>query len=53
MVIDGKVVLEDGHMTTVDEEKVIREAQRLGARLVEKSGLGNVQWGQKMPLMHI
>ena len=53
VVIDGKVVLEDGHMTTVDEEKVIREAQRLGARLVEKSGLGNVQWGQKMPLMHI
>ena len=38
---------------TVDEEKVIREAQRLGTRLVEKSGLGNSQWGKKMPFLHI
>ncbi|MGN8875928.1 amidohydrolase family protein [Pseudoflavonifractor sp. HCP28S3_F10] len=53
VLVDGKVVLENGHMTTVDEEKILREAQRLGARLVERSGLGNVQWGQKMPPLHI
>lgn len=53
VIIEGRVVLEDGHMTTVDEEKVIREAQRLGTRLVEKSGLGNSQWGKKMPFIHI
>lgn len=48
VMIDGKVVLKDGGMTTIDEEKVIRKAQRLAMRLVEKSGLGNVQWGQKI-----
>lgn len=53
VVIGGKVVMENGHMTTVDEDKVIREAHRLGTRLVERSGLGNVQWGHKVPLMHI
>lgn len=53
VMIDGKVVLKDGKMANVDEEKVIRETQRLATKLVEKSGLGNVQWGQKMPLLHI
>ncbi|MCI8477140.1 MAG: amidohydrolase [Oscillospiraceae bacterium] len=53
VVIDGKVVLEEGRMTTIDEEKVIQETQRLAVRLVEKSGLGNLQWGLKMPLLHL
>lgn len=52
VMVDGVMVLDKGSITTVDEERVLREAQRLGARLVERSGLGNVQWGQKMPAFH-
>lgn len=49
VLIEGKVVLKDGHLTTIDEEKTIWQAQRLAAKLAEKSGLGNVQWGRKVP----
>ena len=52
VVIEGRIVLEDGRMTTIDEEKVAWETQRLAVRLVEKSGLGNLQWGQKVPLLY-
>ena len=53
VVIEGKPVLEEGRMTTIDEEKVLYETQRLAVRLVEKSGLGNLQWGRKLPLLHV
>ena len=42
-------MLKDGRFTTIDEEKTIWQAQRLAAKLAEKSGLGNVQWGRKVP----
>lgn len=49
VLVGGKAVLEKGVFTTVDEERVLWEGQRLAARLVERSGLGNVRWGRSMP----
>ncbi len=46
VLVEGVPVLEEGRMTTVDEEKVLYEAQRLARRLAQRSGLGNTQWGQ-------
>ena len=39
VVVDGRVVVEDGHMTTVDEGALWREAQRRGEVIVVRSGL--------------
>ena len=50
-MVGGRMVMEERHMVTVDEERVISEAERCARRLVEKSGLGNVQWGQRVPLL--
>ena len=50
-MVAGVMVMEDRRMTTVDEEKVIAEADRCARRLVEKSGLGNTQWGQRVPFV--
>jgi len=36
VIIDGKIVLADGRLTTIDEEKIMREAQTRGMRLVQK-----------------
>lgn len=36
VIIDGKIVLADGRLTTMDEEKIMREAQTRGMRLVQK-----------------
>jgi len=49
VMVDGEMVLENGSICRVDEEKVRYEARRLGVELVEKAGLSNTQWGQKMP----
>ncbi len=45
-IIAGKVVMKDGEITSCNEEEVLRKTQHTAARLVEKSGLGNVQWGR-------
>ncbi len=45
-VVGGKVLLDEGRLVSADEEEMLRETQRVAASLVERSGLGNVQWGQ-------
>jgi cytosine/adenosine deaminase-related metal-dependent hydrolase len=39
VVVDGRVVVEDGHMTTIDEAALWAEAQRRGEQIVARSGL--------------
>jgi hypothetical protein len=39
VVVDGRVVVEDGHMTTIDEAALWTEAQRRGEQIVARSGL--------------
>jgi 5-methylthioadenosine/S-adenosylhomocysteine deaminase len=39
VVVDGNVVVEDGHMTTIDEDALWREAQQRGEAIVARSGL--------------
>jgi len=33
VLVDGKIVVKDGHMTMIDEEKVYYEAQRISERI--------------------
>ena len=35
-VIDGRIVMENGRLTTVDEEEILEKAQRAGERLVSE-----------------
>ncbi len=39
VVCDGSVVVEDGRMTTIDEDRLYAEAQRMGEAIVTRSGL--------------
>lgn len=39
VLVDGKVVVEAGRVTTFDEREVLREVERLAPRLVARSGL--------------
>ncbi len=39
VLVGGHVVVEDGRMTTVDEERLYAEAQRMGEEIVIRSGL--------------
>jgi cytosine/adenosine deaminase-related metal-dependent hydrolase len=39
VVVDGRVVVEDGHMTTIDESELWARAQRLGEAVVTRAGL--------------
>ena len=39
VLVDGKVVVEDGHCTTIDEEKLWADAQRMGEAITARSGL--------------
>jgi len=50
VIVDGKVVMEEGKLVNVDEEKIRYETKRLGVRLITKSGLGNTQWGHKIEI---
>lgn len=50
VMVDGKWILEKGAVTTVDEEKVLWETQRVAEKLIGRSGLGNSQWGKKLPV---
>ncbi|CAN5438376.1 amidohydrolase [soil metagenome] len=39
VLVDGKVVVEDGHCTTIDEDKLWADAQRMGESITSRSGL--------------
>jgi cytosine/adenosine deaminase-related metal-dependent hydrolase len=39
VIVDGRVVVEDGHTTTIDEDALWVEAQRRGEQIVIRSGL--------------
>jgi len=39
VLVDGAVVVEDGHCTTVDEEKLWRDVQQAGESITARSGL--------------
>lgn len=39
VLVDGKVVVEDGHCTTIDEERMWAESQRMGESITARSGL--------------
>ncbi len=39
VIVDGAVVVEDGHCTTVDEERLWAESQRMGESITARSGL--------------
>lgn len=41
VLVDGKVVVDDFRMTTIDEEKLYAEAQTLGAGVLERTHLGS------------
>jgi cytosine/adenosine deaminase-related metal-dependent hydrolase len=39
VLVDGRIVVENGHVVTVDEAELFRAAERLSPRLVARSGL--------------
>lgn len=39
VVVDGRVVVEDGHSTLVDEERLFAQAQEMGESITARSGL--------------
>ncbi|MFN8023477.1 MAG: amidohydrolase family protein [Acidimicrobiales bacterium] len=39
VLVDGKVAVEDGHCTTIDEERLWADAQRMGEAITSRSGL--------------
>jgi len=46
VIIDGRVIMKNRRVLTLDEEKVIREASERGARLLERSGITiKPKWG--------
>jgi cytosine/adenosine deaminase-related metal-dependent hydrolase len=45
VIIDGKFVMEERKLQTVNEERIIEEAQRAGEQIVDRTGLGrNPRW---------
>jgi 5-methylthioadenosine/S-adenosylhomocysteine deaminase len=47
-IIDGRVVMENGRIANVDEEEILYKTQEIAAKLLESTGLGNIQWKQSM-----
>jgi cytosine/adenosine deaminase-related metal-dependent hydrolase len=39
VLVDGAVVVEDGHCTTIDEAKLWADSQRMGEAITARSGL--------------
>ncbi len=39
VLVDGQVVVEDGHCTTIDEDKLWADSQRMGEAITARSGL--------------
>ncbi|KAF1988568.1 atrazine chlorohydrolase/guanine deaminase [Aulographum hederae CBS 113979] len=50
VVVDGKVLVENGKLTTMDENEVMEEAKRRSKEVVERSGLTQAVQG-KWPLL--
>ncbi|RAK96031.1 amidohydrolase [Aspergillus ibericus CBS 121593] len=50
VVVDGKVVVKDGVLLTMDEGEVIREAQRRSREVVERAGLAG-KVGARWPVV--
>jgi 5-methylthioadenosine/S-adenosylhomocysteine deaminase len=48
VVVAGKVLMENGSLTCIDEEEALDKLQEIAYKIREKSGLGNHQWGQKI-----
>jgi cytosine/adenosine deaminase-related metal-dependent hydrolase len=40
VIIDGKIVMENRHLTTVDEDALVQKAQSRAEKIVEKAGVG-------------
>ena len=38
VLIDGAVVLENGHMVSIDEESVMHELEKVGRAILERTG---------------
>lgn len=51
VIINGKVIMKNNEIKTVDEEKVIARVQENANKLAKELNLGNSQWGKRMPLM--
>ena len=47
-VVDGKVILKEGKIMTLDEEAALVRLQEVAYKLRERVGLGNTQWNQKI-----
>lgn len=39
VLVDGRVVVKDGHLTSVDEDEIMRGAERLAWRLLGSAGV--------------
>lgn len=48
VMVDGRFVMENYRLTTVDEEKILYNTQKAAQKLVKQVGLGNSQWGHKI-----
>lgn len=44
-VVNGKILLENGELKVADEEEILQKTQAAASKLIDKSGLGNTQWG--------
>lgn len=47
-IVAGKILLDNGRITTVDEEAALAKLQEIAYKIREKTGLGNTQWGKKV-----
>ena len=49
VIINGKVIMENKVITTIDEERVMAKVQENANELASVLGLGNNQWGVRTP----
>lgn len=49
-IVDGKIVLENGRITSVNEEEALFRLQEAAYELRKRTGLGNRQWGQDIQI---
>ena len=38
-MVDGKILVDEGHCTTIDEQKLWADAQKMGGSITARSGL--------------
>ncbi|MDT2078848.1 MAG: amidohydrolase family protein, partial [Planktomarina sp.] len=39
VMVDGKILVDEGHCTTIDEQKLWADAQKMGGSITARSGL--------------